>query len=108
MNLSLFLAHFLDASATYVSIDRPFGLDIPVGYGEKHVLPGFLISAFHTAAIMFVLKLIIVSLVVYLIDIEFKSDLGSNPRLVGLIKLCILILGLGPGTRDLLRLMLGV
>jgi uncharacterized membrane protein len=104
----LFFAHFIDASATFISIDQPFGIGGQLNYTEKHVIPHILISLFHTAAVMFILKLIIIIFVIYVIDIALKSELAPNPRLTGLIKLCILVLGLAPGTRDMLRLVMCV
>ena len=101
INLLLFFGHFLDASATYIAIDY-------YGYVEKHVLPVFLIELFQTAAIMFILKAIIIIFVVYFIDILYKKDFQKNPLLSGLVKIAILVLGLGPGLRDVLRLGIGV
>lgn len=101
INLILFFAHFLDASATFVGIDF-------YNYTEKHVLPSFLIGIVNSAGIMYVLKFLVVFLVVYLIDIEYKNDLEKDKLLTGLVKLCIFILGLAPGIRDMLRLGMGV
>lgn len=101
INIALFFAHFLDASATFVGIDF-------YNYTEKHVLPGLLIGAVNSAIIMYVLKFLVVFFVVYLIDIEYKNDLEKDKLLVGLVKLCIFILGLAPGIRDMLRLGMGV
>jgi uncharacterized membrane protein len=97
----LFFGHFLDASATFVAIDY-------YGYIEKHVLPTFLIELFNTAAVMLILKAILVILVIYFIDILYEKDFKSNPTMVGLIKIAVLVLGLAPGTRDVLRLAIGV
>ena len=100
-NIMLFFGHFLDASATYVAIDF-------FGYAEKHVLPTFLIEVFQTAAVMVVLKAVLIILVVYFIDILLKKDLHENPTFFGLVKVAVLVLGLAPGTRDILRLAIGV
>lgn len=100
-NLTLFFGHFLDASATFVAIDY-------YGYAEKHVVPVFIIEVFHTAAVMYILKAIIIIFVVYFIDILYKKDFQANPILTGLVKIAILVLGLAPGIRDLLRLTIGV
>jgi uncharacterized membrane protein len=100
-NLILFFAHFLDASATFVGVDL-------YGYWEKHVLPRMLIGLFNSAAIMFLLKFLVVLAVIYVLDLAYKDDLKDYPALRGLIKLCILILGIAPGVRDMLRLAMGV
>lgn len=101
LNVLLFFGHFLDASATYRGIDA-------YGYGEKHVLPSFLIEVSGTATVMFLLKGIVIILAIYILDVLLKDELKDNPRLVGLIKFCILVLGMAPGTRDLMRLAMGV
>jgi uncharacterized membrane protein len=101
INLLLFFGHFLDASATFIAIDY-------YGYVEKHVLPTFMIDVFHTAAIMYLLKALIIIIVVYFMDILYKKDFQNNPILAGLVKIAILVLGLGPGLRDILRLGIGV
>lgn len=101
INVTLIFSQLLDASATFIGIDY-------YGYWEKHVLPSFLIDTFHTAAVMLIIKILIVTLAIYLIDIEFKKDLERNPLLVSLIKICIIVLGMAPGIRDMLRLAMGV
>jgi uncharacterized membrane protein len=100
-NLLLFFGHFLDASATFIAIDY-------YGYVEKHVLPTFLIDVFQTASVMFILKAIIVIIVIYFIDILYKKDFLENPTLTGLVKIAVLVLGLAPGIRDVMRLAIGV
>jgi uncharacterized membrane protein len=101
VNIFLFFGHFLDGVATFIAIDF-------YDYGEKHVLPSLLIDIFGTAAVMVVLKLVLILAVIYVMDILFKEDLKSSPVLVGLVKLCVLILGLAPGIRDGLRLAMGL
>lgn len=100
-NMMLFLAHFLDAAATYR------GLDV-YGYGEKHVVPNLLIQLTGTALVMFPLKALVVGVVVWALDIELRKDLARTPLLGTLARTAILVLGLAPGLRDVLRLALGV
>jgi len=101
INLMLFFGHFLDASATYIAIDY-------YGYAEKHVLPTFFIEVFGTASVMLLLKAFIVIIVIYYLDVLYKDEFQKNPILTGLVKVAVLVLGLAPGTRDLLRLTIGV
>jgi len=101
INVFLFVGHFLDGFATFIAIDF-------YDYGEKHVLPSLLIDIFGTASVMIVLKLVLICSVIYVIDIMFKDDLKSSPTLVGLVKLCVLVLGLAPGIRDAVRLAMGL
>jgi uncharacterized membrane protein len=88
--------HMFDASTTFVALQF-------FPYFEQHVLPGFLISVFGPAA-MFALKLVVVSLVLYYLDKDFSEDRQKK----NFIKIVILILGLGPGLRNFLRLGMGV
>ena len=99
--LLLFASHFLDGTETYR------GLDIH-GYSEKHVIPSLLIDATGTAAVMLPLKFLVVTAVVYLLDIAYKEDLKETPVLGWLVKVAIMVLGLAPGIRDMLRLAMGM
>lgn len=100
LNLSILLAHMLDASSTYIGIDK-------LGYFEKHVLPSYLIKLTDTALVMYPLKLIIFVGVLYVLDTQFEDDEDSH-NLKMLIKMVILILGLSPATRNTIRMMLGI
>lgn len=101
LNLSILLAHLMDASSTYV------GIDIIKGYYEKHVVPTYLIQLTGTALVMYPLKLIIFIGVIYLLDTQFEDDKQSyNMKM--LIKMVILILGLAPATRNTIRMTLGI
>jgi uncharacterized membrane protein len=100
LNLSILLAHLMDASSTYIGVDK-------LGYYEKHVLPSYLIELTGTALVMYPLKLIIFIGVLYLLDTQFEDDERSmNMKM--LIKLVILVLGLSPATRNTIRMMLGI
>lgn len=88
-NYLVVLAHLLDASTTFVGIDF-------YGNVEQHVVPNLFIGFFHTAAVMFLLKLIVVIPAVYIIDNELKGDEFSRR----FIKLVIIIIGLGPAIRN--------
>jgi uncharacterized membrane protein len=100
LNSLMILSQFLDGAATYTGLDF-------YGYREKHVLPAFLIDLTGTAIVMLVLKFGVLILTIYLLDIEYRKEMQEYPRLCGLIKIVVIILGLAPGTRDLLRLALG-
>jgi uncharacterized membrane protein len=97
----LFTSHFIDGAATYRGLEFH-------SYGEKHVLPGLLIDATGTAAVMLPLKFLVVTAVVYLLDIAYREDLEETPVLGWLVKVAILVLGLAPGVRDMLRISMGV
>ncbi|MBL7206090.1 MAG: DUF63 family protein [Candidatus Aenigmarchaeota archaeon] len=88
-------AHFLDASATY------FALSI-FGYLEQHVVPRVSAALFGPIS-MFFLKIVVVIPVLYLIDQYAEQRDFRN-----FLKIVVIILGLAPGLRDLIRLMAGV
>jgi uncharacterized membrane protein len=95
-NMFLLSVHMFDASTTFTSIQF-------YPYYEQHVLPNFLIGIFGPI-VMFPLKLIIVALVLYVLDKEMKVD----DNMKSYMKFLIMILGLAPGLRNLLRLVMGV
>ena len=101
INAMIIFGHMLDASATYVGIDH-------FGYIEKHVLPSTLIDLTGTALVMYPLKLGFLLPALYVTDVSMAKGTEKNGHLIALIKLTVLILGLAPGIRDLLRSSLGV
>jgi uncharacterized membrane protein len=99
--IMLFASHYLDGVATWRGIDVH-------GYSEKHVIPSFLIELTGTAVVMLPLKFLVVVLVVYLMEVALKADLEESPNLAWLVKVAVMVLGLAPGMRDMLRLAMGV
>jgi uncharacterized membrane protein len=104
-NALVYFGQFLDGAATFWGIDM-------FHYQEKHVVTGYFIEASGTALVMFPIKLLMVTFVLYLIDVLLRKDLlgkdGKPGTLSGLLKLTVLTVGLAPGTRDMLRLAMGV
>jgi uncharacterized membrane protein len=100
-NALIIFSQMLDAAATFVGVDF-------YGYGEKHPVPRFFFESFGTSAVFIPLKLALAIVIVYVIDISFKEDLKDHPNLKGLIKIIIIVLGLAPGTRDMVRMVMGV
>jgi uncharacterized membrane protein len=101
VNIMIVGGHMLDASATFIGIDR-------YGYVEKHILPKTLMNMTGTAAIMYPLNLIFLIPALYIMDVSMEEETKENPHLMALVKLTILILGFAPGTRDIIRMALGV
>jgi uncharacterized membrane protein len=114
INLLLIGSQMLDAFATSIGIDLG-------GYNEKHVLSGNVIvwtrNLGHATGMSFLehyptfvgfatVKLLVSLLVVQAID--GSPDAKRNPTLTGLVKFAIIMVGLGPGIRDFLRMSLGV
>ncbi len=101
INILIVFGQMLDAAATYVGVDR-------YGYAEKHPVPDFLFQTFGTSAVFIPIKLALACAIVYIMDISFKEELKTYPILKGLIKIIVIILGLAPGIRDMLRTAMGI
>jgi len=83
----------LDATATYMGISS-------FGYYEKHVLPSLLMDV-AGPWILIPVKIAVVAIIIYAVREE-------NEVVRNIIMLMVIILGLAPGTRDALRITLGV
>ena len=94
-NLSVLMAHIFDASSTFVAVDF-------YGYGEQHVLPNILTNLAGTAIVMFPLKITVILIALYVIDTYIEDRTIKN-----MLKLAIFILGLAPGIRNFLSLVIG-
>jgi uncharacterized membrane protein len=104
VNISILFTHLLDASSTFIGMDW-------LNYYEKHVVPTFFIDlagkfTSHPSIVMIPLKLIVFIPVLYILDNDFKTE--KEKKLIGLLKLTILVLGLSPAVRNTLRIMMGV
>ncbi|MBU0953379.1 MAG: DUF63 family protein [Nanoarchaeota archaeon] len=95
VNQGILAAHFLDASATFVSLSF-------FGYFEQHVVPNILIPFVGPVA-MFLLKIVVVIPVVWVI-----GKYAENANFRNFLLIVVFILGFAPGMRDLLRLIAGV
>ncbi len=94
-NLSVLLAHLLDASSTFIAVDY-------YGYSEQHVLPNFLTQMVDSAIVMYPLKIAVILPALYVIDTYIEDKTIKN-----MLKLAIFILGLAPGLRNFLSLSMG-
>ena len=86
------LAHFWDASATFIAVDF-------FGAWEQHPLTRIFTQALGTTASFYLLKLIVVSLALNVLDYEVKDKSLKN-----WLKIVIIILGIATGTRNFLLL----
>lgn len=100
LNFLILFSHIFDASATYRGMEY-------YGYVEKHVLPTAMIELTGTPAVMFFLKLFLVVLVVYTLDVLYKDEMEEIPQIKNLVKFVIIVLGLAPAVRNTLRLAMG-
>ena len=96
----LIFGHMLDASAT------SYGIDIhPIHYVEQHVVGSNLIEATGTAFSMFLLKIAVLIPAIYILEMYKKE---GSPGLWHLILLAMIVVGMAPGIRDMVRMVLYV
>ena len=115
--LVVLFAHAVDGVANVVAADWLDPLGIPVEYGSKHPVNRFIVdvteglqSAGLSAAIgtswpFLVVKLVAATAVVYVFD---RRIFEENPRYAIVLLVAIVAVGLGPGTRDMLRATFGI
>ncbi|MHC1605443.1 MAG: DUF63 family protein [Candidatus Methanofastidiosia archaeon] len=86
-------AHIFDASTTFCGI-------FFYNYLEQHVVTSFFIDLFGPA-VMFPLKIIFISVNLYLIELILPDKEIENLNIKNFLKLVIIVLGLGPGIRNM-------
>ena len=97
----LIAGHMLDASAT------SYGIDLhPLGYVEQHVVGSSLIAATGTGFAMFPLKLLVLIPGIYILELYRREE--SATSFWHLIVLAMIVVGLAPGIRDMIRMLLYV
>ncbi|MDD4253843.1 MAG: DUF63 family protein [Methanofollis sp.] len=96
----LIAGHMLDASAT------SFGIDLhPMAYVEQHVVGSHLIEWTGTAFSMFPLKLAVIIPAIYVLEMYRKE---GNPAFWHLVILAMIVVGMAPGIRDMMRMVIYV
>jgi uncharacterized membrane protein len=96
----LIFGQLLDASAT------SYGIDLhPLKYIEQHVVGSSLIDVTGTAFVFFPLKLVVIIPGIWILE-KFRHE--GNSDLWHLIVLAMITVGLAPGIRDMVRMMLYV
>ncbi len=96
----LILGHMLDASAT------SYGIDLhAIPYTEVHVVGSTLIALTGTAFSMFLLKIGVIIPAIYILE-QYRKE--GNGEFWNIIVLCMIVLGLAPGIRDMARMVLYV
>lgn len=101
MYLALIGSHFLDSSATGYALDVH-----PIHYIEQHVVGSGLIEMTGSAYSMFLLKLVVLVPSIWVLE-KFRHEEGME-SLWYLIIFAMIVVGLGPGVRDLLRMVLWI
>lgn len=92
-------AQALDGGATFYAME----IFSKVTYGEQHVFTGMIGEMFGSYVFFYLLKILLASLIVYFLETEKISENEKN-----YISIAVIIFGLAPGFRDLLRILLGV
>jgi len=105
LNLSMIAGHMIDGITSYVSIYDPLRMGLPL-YVEKHPASDMLMVIWPP--LFPIVKFILIITVIYIFDILYKEELRNYRTFANLLKIGILILGLSPGLRDLLRVTMGV
>lgn len=95
LNQFILYGAMFDASSTVIGVAL-------LGYGEKHVLPSFLFGIFGPW-VMIPLKFFVILFALWAID-KYESDEFFR----NFVKFAILTITLGPGTRNTLRIAMGV
>jgi len=99
--IALIFGQMLDASAT------SYGLTFhpAVHYIEQHVVGSNLIEMTGTAFVMYPLKLVILFPAIYIMQ-RYRKE--ANPAFWHLVLLAMIVVGLAPGVRDMIRMVLYV
>ena len=99
--LILIFGHMLDASATSYGIE----LHPALQYVEQHVVGSALIDLTGTAFVMFPLKLLVLFPGIWIMETYRKE---ANMAFWHLVFLAMIVVGLAPGIRDMMRMVLYV
>ena len=117
IGLVVLFGHVLDGVANVIAADWAIEIGLPFEYSAKHPVNRFIIEATAqympasvTATIgdswpFLLVKIIAATLVIWIFDEEVFRE---NPRYAILLLVAILAVGLGPGTRDMLRATFGI
>jgi len=105
LNLAMVAGHMVDGLASWISIYDPLKFG-NLNYAEKHPASNWLMEVWPPLFPM--VKLVLIILIIYIFDILYKEEMKEYRTLGNLLKIGIIILGLAPGLRDLLRVTMGV
>lgn len=117
--LVVLFGHAVDGVANVIAADwiHAIGLPADLGYGAKHPVNRFIVSVtkavqpdaldplIGTSWPFLVVKLVAATAVIWVFDETIFED---EPRYAVLLLIAILAVGLGPGTRDMLRATFGI
>lgn len=117
IGLAILWGQALDGTANVLASDWAKAIGLPFQYSAKHpvnrIIVGFTEAVFPPSVIdtigdswpFLVVKVVLAVGVIWLFDEEIFEE---SPRYALLLMLAILVVGLGPGTRDMLRATFGI
>lgn len=105
LNLSMIGGHLIDGLTSYISIYDPFNMGLP-SYSELHPASNLLMNIWPP--LFPIVKFILIVAIILLLDVVYAENSERYRNLINLLKIGIFILGFAPGTRDLLRVTMGV
>lgn len=118
MGLVVIWGHAIDGVANVIAADWTDAFGIPgQGYSAKHVVNRIIIdvtNAIQPASVtdaigdswtFLAVKLVVAILIVWVFDDQFFEE---SPRYAVMLLMAILAVGLGPGTRDMIRVTLAI
>ena len=95
LSFAAILSHLFDATSTFINIDF-------YNYVEIHVVGGFFTKLLNTGLVMYPLKLVVLLPLIYYLNKDKDKNFSNY------LKIIICVLGLGPGIRNFITLLLGV
>ena len=117
IGLVVLWGHAIDGVANVIASDWAVALGLPFNYSAKHpanriiiditqsVLPGSIATVIGTSWPFLLVKLVVATVVVWVFD---RGIFEESTRYALLLLTAIVAVGLGPGTRDMLRATFGI
>jgi uncharacterized membrane protein len=116
MGLVVLWAHAIDGVANVVASDWATAFGLPFLYGSKHpidrilsdvvvALPGGIENVLGDSWLFLVVKVLVPVAILAVFEREFVED---SPRYSVMLLIAIVAVGMGPGTRDMIRVTFGI
>jgi uncharacterized membrane protein len=105
VGLFVLFAHAVDGAANVVGLDYMTALGAGPNLVPKHPVNKFVVDTAGAAWPFLVVKLVAATFVVWIFEPELFDE---SPRYTMLLLVAVTAVGLGPGTRDMLRATLGI
>ncbi len=105
MGIVVIWAHAVDGVANVIGLDYATLFGLPANLVPKHPINEAIVTNFGAAWPFLLVKLAAAVLIIWLFNEEFFEE---SPRYAYLFMIIVVAVGLGPGTRDMLRATFGV